>query len=580
MLAQPRRERDLLITYLRPQRWSVMLLAVLLLGSIGLQLVSPQILRSFIDTALAGGATQTLILIALLFLGAALGTQAVTVAATYLSEKVGWTATNALRSHLARHVLDLDLPFHQKHTAGELIERIDGDVTTLSTFFSQLVIQVFGSILLLLGVLLLLWREDWRVGLALTIFALLALVVLHRIRTIAVDAMTADREAHAGLFGLIEERLAGLDDVRANGGGGYVMRRLYHTMRDVAHKGHHAVMKSSTIWMSIMGLFALGYALALSMGAYLFSRGAITIGTVYLFFQYTEMLRRPLEQISEQLREFQKASASIGRVRELYGIASAIKDGKGAAILGGPLRIEFDHVTFAYDDDAPVLDNLSFRLERGKVLGLLGRTGSGKTTLTRLVFRLYDVRAGAIRLGGVDIRDATLRELRGHIGIVTQDVQLFETSVRDNLTLFDSSIPDARLIEAIEDLGLDSWFRALPDGLDTELTAEHGLSAGEAQLLAFARVFLHDPGLVIMDEASSRLDPATERLIERAIDKLLRNRTAIIIAHRLGTVQRADEIMLLERGRLLEHGPRAELAADPDSRFHQLLRVGLEDVLV
>jgi ATP-binding cassette, subfamily B, bacterial len=226
-----------------------------------------------------------------------------------------------------------------------------------------------------------------------------------------------------------------------------------------------------------------------------------------------------------------------------------------------------------------VLTDVSFRLPAGAVLGLLGRTGSGKTTLARLLPRFYDPAAGAIRLGGAPIHAATVAELRRRVGLVTQDVQLFQASVRDNLTFFNPAADDARILAVLDDLGLGAWFRSLPAGLDTELIAGGGLSAGEAQLLAFARAFLADPGLVILDEASSRLDPATERLIERAIDTLLAGRTGIIIAHRLATVQRADEILILEDGRILEAGERTRLAADPTSRFHQLLRTGLEEVL-
>src|SRR5690606_35321571 len=204
----------------------------------------------------------------------------------------------------------------------------------------------------------------------------------------------------------------------------------------------------------------------------------------------------------------------------------------GVAIPEGPLSVEFDDVTFAYNADEPVLEHFDFHLQPGRVLGLLGRTGSGKTTISRLLFRLYDVNSGAIRLGGVDIRDATQYDLRQRVGIVTQDVQLFRASVRDNLTFFNRNIPDECILEAIYDLGLGPWLESLPEGLDTRLrSGGSGLSAGEAQLLAFTRVFLKDPGLIILDEASSRLDPVTEQRIERAIDKLLHNRTGIIIAH-------------------------------------------------
>ena len=233
-----------------------------------------------------------------------------------------------------------------------------------------------------------------------------------------------------------------------------------------------------------------------------------------------------------------------------------------------------------------VLQDVSFRLRPGTVLGLLGRTGSGKTTLTRLLFRLYDPDKGVIRLGDTapltDVRQVPLVDLRQRVGMVTQNIQLFHATVRDNLTLFDDTIPDQEILQVIQDLGLWDWYRSLPQGLDTELeSGGGGLSAGEAQLLAFARIFLQDPGLVILDEASSRLDPATEHLIERAVDRLVHapRRTAIIVAHRLGTVQRADEIMILEKGRIGEHGSRVALANDPASRFHSLLQTGLEEVL-
>jgi ATP-binding cassette subfamily B protein len=238
-------------------------------------------------------------------------------------------------------------------------------------------------------------------------------------------------------------------------------------------------------------------------------------------------------------------------------------------------------VTFSYGDAEPVLSDISFAVQPGHVLGVLGRTGSGKTTLTRLLLRLYEVEQGAVRIGGVDVREIPLAELRRRVGVVTQDVQLFAASVRDNLTLFDDTVPDERIMAVLADLGLLDWFFSLPHGLDTELqSGGGGLSAGEAQLLAFARVFFKDPGLVILDEASSRLDPATERLIERAVDHLLAGRTGLIIAHRLGTVQRADEILILDDGRIREHGPRESLIRDDTSRFAELLRTGMEQVLV
>jgi ATP-binding cassette subfamily B protein len=363
-------------------------------------------------------------------------------------------------------------------------------------------------------------------------------------------------------------------------------------------------------------LFAIGTAVAFLVGANLYRAGGLTLGSVYLIVHYTGMLSRPIERISQEIERLQEAGAGVARIHELLQIENRLQtqppalhapgqplggDGRRAetkwggkahhptpALPSGPLPVALEDVSFAYTthDDTPgkspdlVLRGISCQLTSGRVLGLLGRTGSGKTTLTRLLFRLYDPLKGKVLLADTDVRAVPLEELRRRVGIVTQNVQLFHASVRDNLTFFDPYVPDADLLHVIHELGLTRWFESLTDGLDTILAAGGGdLSAGEAQLLAFARIFLKDPGLVILDEASSRLDPATEHLIEQGINRLLRGRTGIVIAHRLATVRRADEIMLLDQGQVQEHGPREALANDPGSRFYQLLQTGLEEVL-
>ncbi len=570
-----KRYAQLLARYLRPQWKKATLMALLILVSTGLQLLVPQIIASFIDTARAGGALNTLLRAALLFLGVALANQVLSSAATYLGADVGWAATNTMREDLAEHCLGLDMAFHTARTPGELIERIDGDVTALSNFFSQFAVRVFGAALLLVGILVVLWFEDPRVGLTLTLFSIVVSVTLNRVREVAVPATKASREADAGLFGFIEERLAGLDDIRANGGGPYVMHRFTHVARTVFFSGRRAWMKRSSIWLLSYGLFTIGDLLTLGLGITLFQRGAVSLGTAWLFFQYMLMLETPIEQITQQMQELQKAGASVGRIDELFALESGLKAGGEKELPEGPLAVTFERVSFSYDDKR-ILDEVSFHLTPGTVLGLLGRTGSGKTTLTRLLFRLYEVSSGAVRLGGVDLRDAPLETLHKHVGLVTQEVQLFHASVRDNLTFFDQTVPEDSILAVLDELGLSRWLGTLPNGLDSILPAGgKGLSAGEAQLLAFARVFLKNPGLVILDEPSSRLDPATEALLERAVTKLLKGRTAIIIAHRLGTVRRADEIMVMEAGRVLEHGPRVRLERDPHSHFYRLLQTGL-----
>ncbi len=570
----------LLGKYLRPQMRIVTIVAVLLFTNIALQLINPQILRYFIDEALAGSAINRLIIAASFFTGIALVQQVVNVFATYTSGKVGWTATNALRGDLARHCLSLDMSFHNEHTPGEMIERIDGDANELGGFFSTFVVQILGNGVLLVGILALLFREDWRAGLALTLFAAFTLFVLYRIKNITVSHWKATREASANTFGFLEERLSGAEDIRTSAAKPYVMLRFYEFMRAWFRKEMRASFMTSTVLNTTWFLFAVGNALALGVGAYLFMNGHITIGTVYLIFHYTNSLRQPIEALTHQLDSLQKATASIVRILELFETKKTVEDGNGIEFPDGALSIEFDDVSFAYHTGDTVLHDISLDVPPGKVLGLLGRTGSGKTTITRLLFRLYDPDQGKILLGDQDVRDAKISDLRDQIALVTQDVRLFHGTVRDNLTFFDSTVPDEQLEEIIHDLGLSRWFDNLSDGLDTELQADGGgLSAGEAQLLAFTRVFLKDPRVVILDEASSRLDRSTEQLIERAVDKLVEGRTVIVIAHHLPTIERCDEIVILEDGKIIEHGDRKELAADPTARFYQLLQTGLEEVL-
>jgi len=580
---------DLLARYLQPQRRKMLLLAVLLLGSIGLQLLAPQIIRRFIDAAQSTDALDALAGAALWFIALGIAGNVTAGLAAYVGEDVAWTATNRLRADLAAHCLRLDMTFHKEHTAGEMIERVDGDVTALSNFFSQFIVRVVGTLVLLIGVLVLMFAEDWRIGLAMAGYAALALLVLRRAKDRAVPYFKESRQAAADLSSFWEERLSGLEDIRASGATDYVMRLMYQLMRALFHKSLRAAWMGRILFASAIILFSLGNAIAIGVGGWLLGLGAVTIGTVYLIFDYTGLLSSNLRIITEQLDDLQRASAGIERVSELMNRRSRIIEDAQDDVALTPARshaptVEFRSVSFSYDDglednSGPVLKDVSIALPAGQVLGLLGRTGSGKTTLSRLLFRFYDPNDGAILLDGVDIRRMKLTELRRRISIVTQEVQLFQASVRDNLTFFDARIPDAHILATLEDLGLGDWLGTLPNGLDTELQSGSSPSAGEAQLLAFARAFLQDPGLVILDEASSRLDPATERLIERAVDKLLRGRTAIIITHHLVTVQRADDILILEDGQVREFGPRRVLAARPDSRFSQLLRVGMQEAL-
>ncbi|MBE0699509.1 MAG: ABC transporter ATP-binding protein [Anaerolineaceae bacterium] len=612
-------------------------LGITLFINIGLQLINPQILRSFIDSARAGAENNILVRMAFIFIGVAVSQQLINILVVYLTENLGWATTNQIRLDLARHALGLDMSFHTSHTPGEMIERIDGDVMALSNFFSQFILQVFGNSLLIIGILIVLLREDWRVTLTLTVFVAITVIILLRLANISTSSWEEERKASADLYGFLEERISGTEDIRSNNARDYVLDRFYRLTRTLMRKTITAGLKVNILLNTTWSLFAVGLAVSFLISGALFFAGSITLGTAFMIVFYTNMLTWPIERITQQMQDLQRAGASLIRIFGIQRIQGKIPGEseftapRADWLKPGPLAVEFRDVTFGYSDSAVassaneektsfvhgdlstgdvanaafaaaldprrwqraevkkaqkeiVLHDISFNLPPGRVIGLLGRTGSGKTTLTRLLFRLYDPDTGSILLGSngrmADLRKLPVQELRRGVGMVTQNIQLFHATVRENLTFFDPSIPDERIHEAISDLGLEKWFQSLPNGLDTELeSGGGGLSAGEAQLLAFTRIFLRDPGLVILDEATSRLDPATESLIEQAVGKLVHNRTAIIVAHRLGTVQRADDILILEDGQIIEYGERASLAGDPSTHFHRLLETGLEEVL-
>ncbi len=583
---------ELLARYLRAQLGAVGVLAALVVGNVGLQLLSPQILRYFVDTATAGGALQTLTIAAGIYVGAALAQQLVSIGVAYAGERVAWRATNALRADLTLHCLRLDPLFHQQHPPGQMIERIDGDVNALANFFSQFLLLLVANALFLVGMLVLIAREQWLIGLVLALFAAAMFLLMTRMQARVVPYLKAMSQAAAELFGFLEERLAGIEDVQARGAGPYVLR-LYHRYARARFERMLATMYTppNVVLGFVQAAFVGGNVIALAMAATFFAAGELTLGTVFMIYLYANTLAQPIRTLTDQLQDFQRATAGIQRLVELTRLKSAVWEGAGQSAFvsgggarrrlpAGPLAVSLEGVRFSYPAGGEVLSGLSFDVPPGRMLGLLGRTGSGKTTVGRLLARLYDPREGVVRLGGVDLREADVRDVRRRVGVVTQEVQLLNASVRDNLTLFDDGVSDARLVEVIERLALDDWYRRLPRGLDTRLAAgASDLSAGEAQLLAFARVFLRDPGLVILDEASSRLDPVTEVRVERAVGELVKERTAVVIAHRLATVERVDNVLIIDAGRVVEMGERAVLAADRNSRLATLLRTGMEVVL-
>jgi ABC-type multidrug transport system fused ATPase/permease subunit len=594
----------LLLIYLRPLWVRVLLLGLLVAATTALQLLNPQVIRFFLDTAQAGGpqAMGLLVAAALAYLVIGFAQQGTGLLMSWIGLKVAWQATNQLRTDLVAHCLRLDMPFHKTHTPGELIERIDGDVTALADFFSQFIVRLASGLLLLVAILYLVYRENTGAGALLSVYVAVVLGALLLVQRLGRRRWLAARQAWADQSSFVEEFYTGTEDVRGVGAEAGVLERLDLLLADLVRKVLGGRMADALSFAVTNFLYVVGYSLGLAIGATLYLRGDVTIGGAFLLVTYVGMLAGPLEELRTQSQVLQQASAGMERIAELRQARPAVSDGGEAgnrlpmAGVAGERagedacapEVRFEGVSFAYEDglaadgveQGRVLHDIALTVPPGRVLGVLGRTGSGKTTLTRLLFRLYDPGEGTIRLDGQPLAALGLAELRQRVGMVTQDVQLFHASLRDNITFFAAGTPDTQIEAALMQLGLLEWVRQMPNGLDTVLAGGGlGVSAGEAQLLAFTRLLLRNPGLVILDEAASRLDPVTERRLEAAIDRLLAGRTAIVIAHRLHTLQRADDIVILEAGRVIEYGPRTQLMADPNSRFARLLRGGLEEVL-
>lgn len=570
---------SLLKKYLKQQWVGLVLLFISMFSMVGVELLRPSVLGKFIDNIKTDLPIRSLYLMAVLYLFLTLAKQGLLILMVYLTQNIGWKSTNQLRIDLSEHCLNLDMKFHKNFTPGQLVERVDGDISVLFQFFTTFITSILKSVILIVVLISYMAYISPKYAIIYVVYLSLAylynIVFAKKINKVS----EISRQEESNLYGLIGEHITSVEDIRALGAKEYVLnkerkvlRKLYNAMKVdwLLGFGDWSYQEFISIFSRVISFIVVGVEVY---------SANISLGTAYLLFSLSDLLIEPLVGLKEEILYMQKTDASIRRINELLNYEREISKGE-VNFNDDKLNLEFKNVKFGYEDKV-VIDDVNFCLEKGKVLGILGRTGSGKTTLARLTSKLYDTDSGEILINGVDIKNLSDDFIRSNISFVTQEVQIFNGTIRDNLTIFDESIKDEEIMNIIEDIGIYDWFEKLSDGLDTPISTENpGLSSGELQLLTFLRVFLKNPKLIILDEATSRLDPITEKYLERAMESLVKNRTVIIIAHKLKTVLKADEILILEDGKVVENDSTTKLKMDKKSRFSILLEKGLEEVLV
>ncbi len=434
--------------------------------------------------------------------------------------------------------------------------------------------KALGAALLIAGMIVVLASIDWRLGIGMLFYVGLSVVVVVAMRHRAVSESSDELGSYAQLYGGIEERLTAAEDLRANGAGAHAMWRFIEDSAGALRSSVRRERAFMSMWWVVQGAVVAGTVLSILVSAFMVPRGLMTLGTAFLLFQYVLLIGRPLEEMVHELETVQKANGAMVRVADLLAVRATIVDTGSVSPATGALSVSCHDVSFEYGDDQPVLRHVWLEIDRARSVGVVGRTGSGKTTFSRLVLRLVEATGGSICLGGVPMADIPLAELRRRVALVPQEVELFGGTIRDNVTMFDPEPSDEAVIDALRAVGLD----ALADGgINRALGAGGaGVSAGEAQLLAMARVWLRNPDLMVLDEATARIDPDTEAKLEAAVAQLMRGRTTLIIAHRLSTLREVDEIVVFDDGLVVEHGTRDELAENSTSRFHRLLELAME----
>ena len=491
------------------------------------------------------------------------------------NQYLGQRLTARIRRDLFSHAMDLSLRYHDRMPVGKLLTRLTSDVDALAEVFASGAVGVITDLVTLTVIAVTMLLIDWRLGLLLLVSQVPVTLVILWLQRRYRKANYRVREELSQLNADFQENLQGLDVVQMFRREAFNGARFNRTGRAYREAVNGTILFDSSI-SAFLEWVALGaVAVVLALGGWMVTAGAIGLGTLTTFILFSQRLFDPLRQMAERFTQIQGGLTAVERIGELLeepleirdlsaDVASAAPDGMARPLQVMPStrgEVIFEGVHFAYRPDEPILQDLSFRIAPGEHVALVGPTGSGKTTVIRLLCRLYEPQQGRILLDGRDIRTLPLAELRRQLGVVLQDTFLFSGTVADNLRL-DREIDDGQLREICRDLGLNGLLGRLPQGLDTELRERGGnLSSGERQLLAVARVAIRNPNVLVMDEATAFMDPSTEATLQRDLDRLLERRTAVVIAHRLATVEAADRILVLRRGRLIEQGTHRQLRA-------------------
>lgn len=488
---------------------------------------------------------------------------------TYNVQAVGQRLTARIRDDLFAHAMALSLRFHDRTPVGKLLTRLTSDVDALAEVFGSGAVGVLADLVTLLVIAGTMLTIEWRLGLLLLAAQVPVVVGMLWLQRRYRRANYRVREELSQLNADLQENLQGLEVVQMFRREAINSARFAATTNQYRKAVTGTILYDSAISAFIEWVALIAVAAVLALGGTMVTAGALGLGTLTTFILFSQRLFDPLRQLAERFTQIQGGLTAVERIGELLEQPIEIRDlplaqRSRAALERGDVQrsageVVFENVSFAYRPDEPILSDLSFRIAAGEHVALVGPTGSGKTTVIRLLCRLYEPQQGRILLDGIDIRELPLASLRRRLGVVLQDTFLFSGTVADNLRL-DADIDSEELRQITRDLGLSGLVSRLPDGLATELRERGGnLSSGERQLLAVARVAIRDPSVLVMDEATAFMDPSTEATLQRDLERLLQRRTAIVIAHRLATVEAADRILVLRRGRLIEEGNHQEL---------------------